>query len=401
MIRFLWLSLVGLMAVTSSSYAAEIQTSLADERQDLPDDIDQWMKSVVLLLTGPAWCTGAVIDDAGTVATAYHCVASGLKVEVRTRSGDQYFGRMISADPDNDIALLRIPELAGTVPALALRDQAPRQGEAIYGLGHPFAPVAGRTLAMEGMLQWSVSAGIVSNVGPRLIQTDAALNPGNSGGPALDRDGRVVGIASRKLSGDNVAFLSSITNLHKLIADGARPSWFGGQINLGLGSMSPVVVGASQSLALRISAIVRDRIVMEGSYSISGSARSTAMERGQAWAPMADVTLGVRQRIGRGNFSTAIDAGGGLMQTREWFASFNGSTASPWTIVPASEEVAPVAYVRVGMGGIGLRLISLPNGLGSLVEAAPPSGFNDIRPGDGPLYVVSIDLDVPGVVSTF
>ncbi len=393
MIRFLWLSLLSIVVASPRADAAESRT--------LPDDIDQWMESVVLLLTGPAWCTGAVIDDDGTVATAYHCVASGLKVEVRTRGGDQYFGRMVSADPDNDIALLRIPELAGAVPALTLREDAPRQGETIYGLGHPFAPVSGRTLAMEGMLQWSVSAGIVSNVGPRLIQTDAALNPGNSGGPALDRSGRVVGIASRKLSGDNVAFLSSVTNLHTLIRDEVPPAWFGGQIQFGLGSMAPVVVGASQTLALRVGGIVRDRFLLEGSYSISGSARAMAMERGHAWAPTAELTLGVRQRLGRGNFSTAIDAGGGLMQTREWYAAFDGSEATPWTIVPATEALTPVAYVRVGLGGIGLRLIGLPNGLGALIGAGPPAGFDGVQTDDVPLYVVSLDLDVPGVISTF
>ena len=84
------------------------------------------------------------------------------------------------------------------------------------------------------MLQWSVSAGIVSNVGPRLIQTDAALNPGNSGGPAVDSEGRVIGIVSRKLSGDNVAFLSSVDNLHKLIQEPSKPALLGGQFSIRL-----------------------------------------------------------------------------------------------------------------------------------------------------------------------
>ena len=162
--------------------------------QALADSVEVWMESVVLLLTGPAWCTGVLVDDKGTVATAYHCVASGQKTAVRTRSGDEFIGKTVAADPKNDIALISVEGISEVISPMAIRTTDPRQGDQVYGLGHPFAPASGRTLAMEGMLQWSVTAGIVSAVGPRLIQTDTALNPGNSGGPVVDEDGLIVGI---------------------------------------------------------------------------------------------------------------------------------------------------------------------------------------------------------------
>ena len=76
-----------------------VGSAAASEQESLPDRVEQWMEQVVLLLTGPAWCTGVVIDGEGTVATAYHCVASGLRTEVRTRAGGHYIGKMIAADP--------------------------------------------------------------------------------------------------------------------------------------------------------------------------------------------------------------------------------------------------------------------------------------------------------------
>lgn len=391
-----------LLCCFSLLWTLGVGSAHADERASLPDSVDQWMESVVLMLTGPAWCTGVVIDEQGTVATAYHCVASGLKTEVRTRNGDQFFGRMEAADPDNDIALLSVPELAGAAPPLPLRKSAPRQGEALYGLGHPFAPVAGRSMAMEGMLQWSVTSGIVSNVGPRLIQTDAALNPGNSGGPAVDREGRIVGICSRKLNGDNVAFLSSVDNLHQLLKRRTKPAIWGGQFSVGLSNLTPAEIAGSQVFGFRLSAVVRDRLLVEGVIPFSGSARSSAMERGTAWAPSYELNAALRQRFGRGNWSTTVDLGGGVMGTRAWFASFDADGDQTWSIVPGEEEVTPEAFVRIGFGGIGVRVVSLPLGRGHLVEDGRSAAVRANESGrDGPSYLLALDIDVPGVIATF
>ena len=82
--------------------------------QSLPDRVELWMESVVLLITGPGWCSGVVIDDKGTVATAYHCIASGLKSEVHTRSGRRFIAKTVAAEPINDIALISVPGYART-----------------------------------------------------------------------------------------------------------------------------------------------------------------------------------------------------------------------------------------------------------------------------------------------
>ena len=61
-------------------------------------------------------------------------------------------------------------------------------------MGHPYAPYANRP-KMEGTLLWVLSTGIISQVGTTFLQTDAALNPGNSGGPSFNEKGEIIGIA--------------------------------------------------------------------------------------------------------------------------------------------------------------------------------------------------------------
>jgi hypothetical protein len=359
------------------------------------------MESVVLMVTGPGWCTGVVIDDQDTVATAYHCVANGQRSEVRLRSGQTFIGRTIATVPRDDIALLKVKGISGFAPPMALRGSKPRQGERVYGLGHPFAPAAGRTPAMEGVLQWSVTEGIVSAVGPRLIQTDAALNPGNSGGPVVDERGRIIGITSRKLGGDNVAFLSSIDNVHKMMKSPVRPSFLGGQFAIGFGSLQPLDLNGSSGLEIYGQAILRDRVVATLALGLSADVRARAMERGAAWFPAHEVNLALRQRLGRGLWSTTFDLGGGLMGTTGFVSEFDGVEGT-WRLSQSLTELAPDVYGRIGMGGIGLRVICLPQGRGSLVADPVQRATDtaDARTGTA-TWLISLDIDLPGVLATF
>jgi len=375
----------------------------------LPDRVDRWMQSVVLLVTGPSWCSGVVIDDKGTVATAYHCVSSGQRTRVRLRGGDTFVGKTLAVSPRDDLALIAVPDLAGKAPALVVRKDRPRQGERVYGLGHPFAPVAGRTPAMEGMLLWSVTEGIVSAVGDRLIQTDAALNPGNSGGPVVDDSGRIIGITSRKLGGDNVAFLASVERLHALLADPAPPSILGGQLAIGLSSLMIVDQRAAQSLELLVSAILRDRVVLTGALGLGDQARAMALERGSAWYPTYELSLSLRQRFGHGTWSTAMDLGGGIMGTDGYISDFDSQTGT-WLLLHGLSEVSPTVSGRIHSGGIGMRVVVMPMGRGGIMSdplarqaqraAKAQDGIYGLGQHD-PVWMLGIDLDIPGVIQTF
>jgi hypothetical protein len=388
---------------------ATLGPARADGPAPLPDRIDTWMQSVVLLVTGPSWCSGVVIDEAGTVATAYHCVASGQSTEVRLRGGDSYIGHTSAAVPDDDLALLSVPELAGVVPPLPLRADNPRQGERLYGLGHPFAPVAIREPEMADMLLWSVTEGIVSAVGDKLIQTDAALNPGNSGGPVVDDQGRIVGITSRKLSGDNISFLASVLRLRHMVDNPTKPAFFGGQLAVGLSSLTIADSYASPVLELTAAAVLRDRLLLRGALGMGTDARGMALELGSSWAPVWELGGALRQRFGRGIWSTAIDLGGGLMGTDGYISEFDAPTGT-WALRSGIPEISPTVGGRIQSGGLGLRITVLPAGRGALVadqaaqEAAREAkaranGFG-LGPGD-PVWMFAIELEVPGVISTF
>jgi S1-C subfamily serine protease len=141
--------------------------------------------------------TGVVIVDDGTILTALHVVGSAEGAEVIFADGSESAAVVVSRQPENDLAVLRalvIPD--DLVPATLAGSGGLAVGDEVAAVGHPFG------------IPNSLSAGVVSGlqrtyVSPdtgltlsNLIQFDAAVNPGNSGGPLVNRDGEVVGIVT-------------------------------------------------------------------------------------------------------------------------------------------------------------------------------------------------------------
>lgn len=268
------------------------------------------LDAVVFLSLGDAICSGAVISPEGQVATSYHCVTSGGRPLVRTRDGRSLRGRVRRVDRRGDLAVLDVPELAGS-PWIPVADEAPPVGAPVVALGHPHG--GDREGFSSGTLSWSLSRGVVSAVGWRAVQFDAPVNPGNSGGPVVDAQGRLVAVVSRKIAGgEGVAFG---TRPERLAALQERPprgmSPLGGAAGLLVtGSFLEARSGVA-SVGPRAELALRDRIVVAAGWSAPLSARWDALRFGEAAWIGPEARVGLRQRLFHGAFTTRIDAFGG------------------------------------------------------------------------------------------
>src|SRR5947208_2253291 len=151
--------------------------------------------------------SGFVIDKAGHVVTNYHVVAGASKVQVSFSGNDEMPAKVVGRDPSTDIAVLRITGARGRAfTPLELGDSGRvKVGDAVVAIGNPFGLERTVTAGIVSALQRQITApnGFAID---EVIQTDAAINHGNSGGPLLNADGQVIGVNSQieSESGGNV-----------------------------------------------------------------------------------------------------------------------------------------------------------------------------------------------------
>lgn len=149
--------------------------------------------------------SGVVISSDGLVVTNSHVVGQANTVRVIVPDGSTAEARVLGRDPDTDIALLRADSNFGAVAELG-DSKSLRRGQIAIAIGNPLG------------FDWTVTAGVVSALGRSMrastgrliddvIQTDAALNPGNSGGPLVATNGKVIGINTAVIQGaQGIAF---------------------------------------------------------------------------------------------------------------------------------------------------------------------------------------------------
>jgi S1-C subfamily serine protease len=151
--------------------------------------------------TGQALGSGFVIDKAGHIITNFHVVQGATRVLVSFSSQDQLPSRVIGTDPSTDIAVLKIQQHGSALTPLELGNSlAVRVGDTVYAIGNPFGYTRTLTSGIVSAVQRQIKA---PNTLPieNAIQTDAAINHGNSGGPLLDAAARVIGVTSQIYAG--------------------------------------------------------------------------------------------------------------------------------------------------------------------------------------------------------
>jgi serine protease Do len=177
----------------------KISSIKAKTSEDFSGIISRALQSVVTIRTNAAQGTGFIVSSDGYVVTNAHVLSGARYATAITSNQESKQISLIGYDLDLDIALLKIK---GDYNYLGFDDSNNVQvGEKVIAIGNPLG------------LSFSVSEGIVSAVHrigennlPAYIQTDASLNPGNSGGPLINTNGKVIGINNFKLQGDNLGF---------------------------------------------------------------------------------------------------------------------------------------------------------------------------------------------------
>ena len=204
------LRLLGLMcfSIFVISCATNSNISIQENNNDLPSIIDRAKKSIVYIMsstienpeTNPALnsaCSGVVVESQHII-TNYHCVYNMKYLKIffwDNQDWEEYDLEVVGEDPLADLALLRVPDKKEILPYLKISDETVKEGEDVIAIGHPMG------------MAWSITKGIISNTDRyarhpfiKALQTDAAINQGNSGGPLLNMKGEVIGINSLLVS---------------------------------------------------------------------------------------------------------------------------------------------------------------------------------------------------------
>jgi S1-C subfamily serine protease len=169
--------------------------------------------------------SGFVIDKAGHVVTNYHVVQGATTIQVSFSNNERYKAKVIGVDPSTDIAVLQVGVKARALTPLPLgNSDTVRVGDQVIAIGNPFGLDRSVTEGIVSALQRRIEAPNQLSIG-HVIQTDAALNHGNSGGPLINAQGDVIGVNAQIETGGSgqgnvgIGFAIPINTVKSVVAD--------------------------------------------------------------------------------------------------------------------------------------------------------------------------------------
>lgn len=178
--------------------------------------------------------SGVIISKDGYIVTNNHVIDGATKVVVRTKLGETYEAKIVGADPDSDLAVLKIEAADLNTAVYGDSDQL-TIGELAVAIGNPLGSLGG-----------TVTSGIISALDREitidgqtlhLLQTSAAINPGNSGGGLFNEKGELIGIVNAKSSGagiEGLGFAIPINTAKEVITDLIENGYVTGKVQLGV-----------------------------------------------------------------------------------------------------------------------------------------------------------------------
>ena len=176
--------------VTSPQTTAKVSPSPGEKDDDIMDFLRRQMAQRPVYGVG----SGFIVDKSGYILTNAHVIAGASRITVKLDSGEEYPGTVLGSDDETDLAVVKI-DAKKDLPFLTFGDSDKAEvGDWVLAIGSPFG------------LTKTVTAGIISQTRretpyatafQRFIQTDAAINRGNSGGPLVNMDGQVIGVNSQ------------------------------------------------------------------------------------------------------------------------------------------------------------------------------------------------------------
>jgi len=205
-------------ASNSSSDTSQSEAALSSEGLSAADIYQNVSPSVVEITStlqsgGPfgqqaqGTGTGVVLDSDGRILTNNHVIDGAQNIQVRFSNGSTSSAKVLGTDPANDLAVIQVTDSGLQLHPAQLGDSdALRVGDPVLAIGNPFNLESTLTQGIVSATGRTYSTGANTRPIRNMIQTDAAVNPGNSGGPLLNSQGQVIGINTllENPTGDNV-----------------------------------------------------------------------------------------------------------------------------------------------------------------------------------------------------